>query len=137
MRRAVKWLLFVVACGGQTTSQPDATTDGPSSDAVDDQFAEDAGDAADEKQWPIAYNIVDGGGDEPYCYPDGDIVQACCNGQYCRGFCLGLADGAIECSCYGISGGCQDYYGDPDPIGCCTTDRACEPVLWCDKSPQH
>ena len=104
-----------VACGEGTHEVPDATVDGEVEASVDVKA---------EKQWPIDYDIVDGGGDSAECYTDGDIVRSCCNGQPCRGFCV-LDDGSIECSCYGIAGGCTgDYNGQPANV-CCSTVRGC------------
>ena len=121
MRRTVMVLAAAafVACGGETHDGPDATTDGEADTGPGPT------DAKAEKQWPIVYNIVDGGGDSPDCYYDGDIVRSCCNGEPCQGFCLLDDDGSIECSCYGIPGGCTgDYEGQPVNL-CCSTIRGC------------
>lgn len=98
-----------VACGGETHDPADATAD-----------------ATSEKQWPIVYNIVDGGGDDPECYYDGDIVHTCCNGQPCRGFCVLDDDGSVGCSCYGIPGGCTGDWESGEPANiCCARLHAC------------
>jgi hypothetical protein len=138
MRWSVAAMLLVplrvaAGCGGETDSWHDAATDattaeGSAADAssgIDGTADGGPADATSEKQWPIVYNVVDGGGDSPSCYPDGNIVQACCNGQPCRGFCLGEPDDASECSCYGITGGCvgfSDQY-NTIPNVCCSTIR--------------
>jgi hypothetical protein len=125
MRRAVTMLkvataVLFLACGRETQDVPDATVDA----TVDAEAAETSTDAQSDKQWPIVYNIVDGGGDSPDCYYDGDIVHTCCNGQPCRGFCI-LDDGSVECNCYGIPGGCTgDWEGQPANL-CCAKYRAC------------
>ncbi len=134
---------LITGCGGETESQVDATADGHASDAVNDLLEVDASspdaglttDAMDEKQWPIVYNIVDGGGDSPSCYNDANIVQACCNGEPCRGFCVLDDDGSITCSCYGIPGGCIGENNiNHIPNVCCSTVRGCESESYCNVS---
>ena len=122
MRRTVRLLeiatVLFVACGGQTHDVADAT--------VDDAAVEASTDAKTDKQWPIVYNIVDGGGDSPDCYYDANVVHTCCNGQPCRGFCVLDEDGSIECSCYGIAGGCTGDWDSGEPANvCCSQWRAC------------
>ncbi len=96
---------LLMACGreigppeaGVPTDASGGADDGSALDAQVDDAAADAG--------PIVYDIVDGGGDEPFCHPDGDALQACCNGQFCSGFCIRGEAGVLECSCFGIPGG--------------------------------
>jgi hypothetical protein len=145
MRWSVATIILVgvrvaAGCGGETDTHDagtDATTmddahhegDASSVDGFDDVTPLDA---AAEKEWPIVYNTVDGGGDSPSCYPDGDIVQACCNGQPCRGFCVGDEDGAIECNCYGIPDGCTGENAvNHIPNVCCSTVRGCVSASYC------
>jgi len=132
----MRWTLILcllsvrlVQCGGATQSQPDATVDGSSTDALSDSYSGPT-DANTEKPWPIIYNIVDGGGDGADCYDDANVVQACCNGQQCRGFCVLDDDGAVECSCYGIGGGCTGE-NNGTPNVCCSKYRGCIDLNGC------
>lgn len=112
--------------GGDGQSGADATSDGNdrNSDAdsgLADGFGGDDGGiiGADVRSW----NIVDGSGD---CGAEGGLnSEACCNGQFCNGFCLGLADGAVQCSCWGVPDGC--------PAGqlCCNALHGCTDKLGC------
>lgn len=108
----------LLACG-QDDGPGDASLDGDHGGDVTDGTLEAAPDASLSDRSPPTYNIVDGGGDDPMCYPMGYVQQACCNGQYCRGFCIGESDGSVSCSCYGIAGGC---WSGSD---CCSGAQGC------------
>ena len=124
MRALKVALVFLIGCG------PDAAVDGGSdatvADAVPADAVADAG--ADVPHEAIAYDVVDGGGDEPYCFDNGNVKQACCNGQACKGFCVVIEDGGVGCTCYGVPEGCgglSSYYDAS--VQCCALQRGCAP----------
>lgn len=118
----------VLACGtgsaveDASVSGGDATADGGNDGGPDE------GSDADAASFPT-YNIVDGGGladgDSSVCRSGLTVTQSCCNGSFCRGFCEGMVDGAVQCSCYGIVEGCG--------VGqvCCRAFRGCASELVC------
>jgi hypothetical protein len=56
------------------------------------------------------------------CAPPADnrlTVSACCNGKACIGQCVAGPAGTVECSCYGVQGGCAQGQV------CCRMRRAC------------
>jgi hypothetical protein len=142
--------LVAVCCGGQVGT-PDATVDATA------EAMPDAG-PVDAQSEPPTYHIVDGGGDAPWCHTAiTGHAQACCNGVFCKGFCVEGDDGGIACSCFGIPGGCNglmtlpgshgtvvcfiDMFADGGGCGvdncpstlcgagsvCCDPDQTCDP----------
>ena len=125
-------LLALSACG-QDEIAADASADSTlGGDVVDETTPDSASDASLFDRQPPTYNIVDGGGDDPACYrsyPTSPVERACCNGQLCAGFCIGEGDGAVSCSCYGITGGCWPG------TECCDHGQGCLPFGECEGIP--
>ena len=120
----------LLACG-QDENPGDASLDGDQGDVADaDATLEAAADASLSDRQPPTYNIVDGGGDDPICYSTDQVVRSCCNGEPCRGFCVGESDGSVSCSCYGITGGCWS-----SGLDCCERFRGCEDWQVCEGLP--
>lgn len=124
--------LPLLSCGPSDALVPDASVDdgGAGADGVADVVdgSTDEGAIDADSGFPI-YNVVDGGGlldgDSSVCHSGLQVTQSCCNGQLCRGFCEGLADGAIQCSCFGIVEGCDEGQV------CCRAFRGCASINVC------
>ena len=143
MKARATCVLVVVALGcgsGADDGAGDASPDRTVSDAEVGEGGPDAtvGDASNDTSdagkitpldaWFKGYNLVDGG-----TLPDGagcgntnwykfGIVETCCNGVVCEGFCEGLSDGGTRCNCFGIIDGCTSF---GDAAACCFDSRGC------------
>lgn len=123
-------LLPSIGCGSDGAAV-DASVDGTTLDSATTEDADLSSDGAEDegKTFPT-YNIVDGGGladgDSSVCHSSLYVTHSCCNGEPCNGFCEGLPDGSVRCSCFGIVDGCQD-----EGQVCCVGYRGCARTFIC------
>jgi hypothetical protein len=62
------------------------------------------------------------------CAPPADnivILGSCCNDTACAGQCVTVAEGKVECSCFGVRGGCAAG------TVCCKFRHRCVPAKEC------
>jgi hypothetical protein len=75
---------------------------------------------------PPPLNVVASEGE---CAPAADnlvTLGACCNNTPCSGQCVTAAEGKVECSCFGVRGGC------PQGQVCCNFRHQCVPPKECE-----
>jgi hypothetical protein len=113
-------LIALVRCGGTAQvgneSTPPAVGGGShdadatiaDSPAAETWISTDSGNPLEAPAWNPWGDVVlvDSTGDcEPYVSTS-ILYAACCNGSPCRGKCVAVAEGQVECQCFGIHGGC-------------------------------
>jgi hypothetical protein len=131
---AIVVALTIDGCGAETPA--DAGLDVEAGASPDGADADWVVDARSERRPPPTYDVVEGGGDAPWCNPtlgppQGEL-RTCCGGreaqgEECLGFCVRLEDGGVGCSCYGIAGGCSKARGE----ACCSGYRGCAAAARC------
>ena len=129
--------IALAACGTSLATQEagvqeDASGDGEPTWPVPDASYDRALDLDSQLQERVdhwaSYDLVDGGGDGPECRWHNSVIQSCCNGLACEGFCVRVGDGAVGCSCWGIAGGCAEM---PGSVCCNYPSQGCVYAPYC------